>query len=373
MLLTVLSAIAASLWLVVLILPFRPWSTRERLEAQPGPVNVNGDLSDVVAIVPARNEADRISNTVAALQLQGRDLRIVVVDDGSDDGTSAAVEGLGLDGVSVLKAGPLPRGWTGKVWAQSRAEPLLDRPLVLLLDADIELMPGLVSALKAKLRRENLSLISLMVELSMANRWERILMPAFVLFFKLLYPFRLVNEPRSSVAAAAGGCVLMTTRGLEQIGGFAALKDELIDDCALARLIKREGRTIWLGLTRSAASTRRYHQLFDIWNMVARTAYTQLNCSIPMLVLCTLVMTVAFLVPLAGLLSHSLDSASPSALAVTLMVLSFLPTLRYYGLNPLVCLSLPFSGVLFLAMTWTSAFRYWAGERSVWHGRAYRA
>jgi hopene-associated glycosyltransferase HpnB len=371
MLLTVLSAAAALLWLALLLLPFRPWSTRERLDARVGSVDRGVDLSDVMAIIPTRNEADRIADTVAALSRQGRDLRVVVVDDGSEDGTPSVVEALGLDGVSVLKAGSLPSGWTGKVWAQFQAEPLLERPLVLLLDADIQLMPGLVSALKDKLRRNSLSLVSLMVELPMKNRWERLLMPAFVFFFKLLYPFRLVNQPRSRFSAAAGGCVLMTSQALGQIGGFGALKEALIDDCTLARLIKQEGHAVWLGLTRSAVSTRRYHRLLDIWNMVARTAYTQLDYALPMLALCSVVMTVAFIVPLAGLFSQSFASSVLSALAVILMALSYIPTLRYYGVNPAFGLSLPLSGVLFLAMTWTSAFRYWAGERSVWHGRTY--
>ncbi|HSS65485.1 MAG TPA: glycosyltransferase [Gammaproteobacteria bacterium] len=373
MILTILSAVAGLLWAALLLLPFRPWSTRERLDASIGSVKVDDDLSDMVAIVPARNEADRIAVTLAALHAQGRDLRVVVVDDGSDDQTSAVVKSLGLKNVSVLRAGSLPPGWTGKVWAQSQAEPLLQRPLVLLLDADIRLYPGLVAALKAKLRKENASLVSLMVELPMNYRWERLLMPAFVFFFKLLYPFGLVNAPRSSVAAAAGGCILMRTRALADIGGFAALKDALIDDCALARLVKREGRAIWIGLTRSAVSTRRYPRLTDIWNMVARTAYTQLGYRLPMLALCTLIMAVAFFIPLAGLFSHNPPSVSLSVLAMVFMALSFIPTLGYYGLNPALGLTLPLSATLFLAMTWTSAFRYWAGERSVWHGRVYRA
>lgn len=373
MYLLALSVVALLLWAGVLLAPWRPWSTRERLEAGVGAMDADVDLSDVVAIVPARNEAARISDTLTALHAQGRDLRIVVVDDGSEDETSAVVESLGLDGVSVVRAGPLPQGWTGKVWAQSQAEPLLNRPRVLLLDADILLSPGLLPVLKGKLREKNASLASVMVELPMKNRWERLLMPAFVFFFKLIYPFSLVNAPNSRISAAAGGCVLMETRALEDIGGFAALKDALIDDCALARLVKREGHTIWIGLTRSAASHRRYHRLSDIWNMVARTAYTQLGCAPPMLALCTLIMAVALIIPVAGLFSHDLASISLSALTVIFMALSFIPTLRYYGLNPALGLTLPLSGMLFLAMTWTSAFRYWAGERAVWHGRAYRA
>jgi hopene-associated glycosyltransferase HpnB len=368
-----LSIVALLLWIGVLLAPWRPWSTREHLEAGVGAVGVEDDLSDVVALVPVRNEADRITGTLVALHSQGRNLQIVVIDDGSEDDTFAVVEGLGLEGVSILRAGPLPEDWTGKVWAQYQAQRLLKRPLVLLLDADIRLLPGLVLALKARLRQKNASLVSVMVELPMKNRWEQLLMPAFTFFFKLLYPFALVNAPRSRVAAAAGGCVLMRTRALADIGGFAALKESLIDDCALARLVKRKGHAIWIGLTRSAVSTRRYYRLCDIWNMVARTAYTQLGYASPMLALCTLVLIVALIIPLAGLFAQKLGSVLSSVLALISMALSFIPTLRYYWLTSVRALTLPLAGVLFLAMTWTSAFRYWSGERSVWHGRAYRA
>lgn len=372
MTLTALSFVAMLIWAGVLLVPWRPWSTRERLEADAEAAGDDDDLSDVAVLVPARNEAVRIADTLLALKAQGRGLRVVVVDDGSEDETSAVVERLGLEDVSLLRAGPLPPGWTGKVWAQSQAEPLLGKPLLLLLDADIRLSRGLLSALKAKLRRDDAGLVSVMAELPMMNLWERLLMPAFIFFFKLLYPFRLVNARDSRIAAAAGGCVLMKSEALEDIGGFAALKDALIDDCTLARLVKRHGHLVWIGLTRSAMSTRRYPRLPDIWNLVARTAYTQLGCSLPMLVLCSLVMVTAFAVPVAGLFADDFRPVSLSVLAAILMAVGFSPLLKYYGQNPAMSVALPLAGVLFLAMTWTSAFRYWAGERSVWHGRVYR-
>lgn len=373
MILTTLTFLAALLWATVLLLPFRPWSTRERLDATVDCGDLDADLSDVTAVVPARNEAARIADTVTALYRQGRGIEILVVDDGSEDGTSAVVEGLALAGVSVLRAEPLPLGWTGKVWAQSRAESRLKRPLVLLLDADIRLSPGMVPALKKTLNTTKSGLVSVMAALPMREFWERLLMPAFVFFFKLLYPFGLSNKHQSRIAAAAGGCVLVQKRVLDDIGGFAAVRNALIDDCALAREVKRKGHRVWIGLTHSAASSRRYPRLSDIWNMVARTAYTQLRCSAAMLALCTLIMTVAFMVPVAGFFSQALAPLVFSALAMSLMSIGYVPTLKYYGINPALALTLPLAGVIFLAMTWTSALRYWAGERSVWHGRVYRA
>ena len=373
MMLASMAFFAALLWATVLLLPFRPWSTRERLESVAVLGDGEADLSDVTAVVPARNEAGRIADTLEALHRQGRGIEIVVVDDGSEDGTSAVVEGLALDGVSVLRAGPLPRKWTGKVWALSRAESRLQRPLILLLDADIVLSSGAVPALKQTLKSTRSGLVSVMAALPMRGFWERLLMPAFVFFFKLLYPFGLANAPRSRIAAAAGGCVLMQKRVLDDIGGFAAVKDALIDDCALAREVKRRGHRVWIGLTHAAASSRRYPRLADIWNMVARTAYTQLRCSAALLLLCTLIMTGAFIVPMAGLFTQALAPFLFSALAIALMSIGYIPTLKYYRIHPAFALTLPLAAVLFLAMTWTSALRFWTGERSVWHGRVYRA
>ncbi|MDX1514724.1 MAG: glycosyltransferase, partial [Gammaproteobacteria bacterium] len=272
-----LAMLSALLWLCLLLTPWRPWLVRETLDHD---APLEEDLSDVVALVPARNEAGAIARTLTALSSQGPGLKIVVVDDQSDDDTKDVVEGLRLPDVTLIHGGPLPDGWTGKVWAQAQGQSELNRPLTLLLDADVELAPGVLAALKATRRQKRVALASLMVELPMSNLWERLLLPAFVYFFRLLYPFALANDPHTRVAAAAGGCVLMETREIQNLGGFDALRSALIDDCTLARLVKLGGGGTWIGLTRRARSQRRYPRLADIWGMVARTAFTQLRHSV---------------------------------------------------------------------------------------------
>ena len=206
----------------------------------------------------------------------------------------------------------------------------------------------------------------------MQSFWEQLLMPAFVFFFKLLYPFSLVNSKTSRVAAAAGGCVLVKTEVLKDIGGFASIRSELIDDCALARRAKSMGYTIWLGLTRSVRSARPYPNLGEIWNMVARTAYTQLHYSPALLLLCTALMTVAFIVPLIMLANSSGFVQLLGGAAFLGMIVSNLPTLRFYRRSPLWSLLMPLTASLYLAMTWTSALRFWGGNRSIWKGRIYQ-
>lgn len=359
---------SALLWVCVLLLPWRPYSVRESLGADAGAPD---EMSDVVALVPARNEADRIARTLTALSGQGSNLKIVVVDDQSTDGTVDAINSLGLSNLVLIRGEALPAGWTGKVWAQAQGETELDRPLTLLLDADVELAPGLLPALRRQMRDQRAALASLMVELPMAGFWERVLIPAFVYFFKLLYPFALANVPHSRVAAAAGGCILIETRRLQKIGGFASLRGALIDDCTLARLIKNDGVGIWVGLTRAARGLRRYPRLSDVWNMVARTAFTQLRFSTFLLAVCTLLMALAFVAPVAGLAAGGGAPDVFAVVALGAMMLSYFPTIRYYRLHPVWVLALPVAGVLFLAMTWTSAFRHWWGEGAVWRGRAY--
>ena len=365
------AAPALLVWLIVLILPWRPWSTRERLEADAE--RSRESLDDVTVLIPARDEAETLPQTLAGLSTQGPGLDIVVVDDQSSDGTGAIAQSSGVAGVRVISGAPLPAGWTGKVWAQSQARPLLNRPLVLLLDADIVLAPGLIATLRHRLRGRRLGLASLMAELPMEGFWERLLLPAFVYFFKLVYPFHVANSPSKRVAAAAGGCVLLETGALDAIGGFAPLRDVIIDDCTLARRVKDAGFRTWIGLTRSVTSHRRYFGLGGIWRMVTRTAFTQLRYSWSALALCTLLMIICFLSPVVMAFSPDFSARTIALGAWLLMWLAYLPTLRFYGIPAPWGLMMPFIGLLFLTMTWDSARRYLGGERSAWRGRRYSA
>jgi hopene-associated glycosyltransferase HpnB len=242
----------------------------------------------------------------------------------------------------------------------------------LLLDADIELDQGVIAALRDRVYRQGLSFISLMATPSMSSGWEKLLMPAFVYFFKVLYPFGQVNAPLTRVAAAAGGCVLVETRLLAEIGGFESIKSAVIDDCALARRVKSQGSKIWLGLARSVNSVRGYQRLKEIWDMVARTAFAQLRYSVGLLILCTLVMLLVYLAPIAMLGSSGTLIRYLALASLTIMSLTYLPILRFYNRSWGWTLGLPLVAALFLAMTWTSAIRYWRGERTRWKGRIYQ-
>ncbi len=359
------------IWLSILLLPWRPWSTKESLDSPGQSDTPLADLSDITVLIPARNEAESIQNTLSCLATQGHGHRIILIDDQSDDATAELAASLQLSNLQIIQGRELPEGWSGKLWALEQGMSRTDSPKLLLLDADIELRPGILSELNRLMDDQGLDLASLMVSLRMTSRWERLLMPAFVFFFKLLYPFRLSNSTSPWVAAAAGGCILLKRERLSQSGGFAALKSALIDDCTLARQIKTAGGRTWIGLSHSAISTRRYEDLASIWQMVTRTAYTQLHYSISLLVLCTALMYMAFISPVSGLLEHSTSSQLLAGAAFVCMFAAYQPVLRYYGLSAWWGLLMPLTGVLFLIMTWSSALRFWQGTRSVWKGRSY--
>lgn len=367
--LTLFAITGAAIWLTILLLPWRPWSTNEVLDVSSPLPEV--DLGDITVLIPARNEAETIKATLPALTAQGRGLNIILIDDQSSDGTGQVARKAVDENLLIIKGKSLPSGWTGKLWALEQGRSHIRTPFTLLLDADIEPLPGIIGELKRAMQERDVQLISLMAELRMDTFWEKLLMPAFIYFFKLLYPFRLSNTGTSRVAAAAGGCILLETRLLHEIGGFDSLRGELIDDCALARRIKTLGYKTWIGLTHSVRSIRPYEKLRTIWEMVARTAFTQLNYSGLLLALCTAIMVLSFVVPGLGLFLPSGMAKFFSALGLAIMILCYLPTLKFYGLPGRWALALPLIGILYLAMTWTSAMRYWLGGGSHWKGRAY--
>lgn len=373
--LTGIAMLALLAWVGVLLAPHQPHRVRERLEADR---EAPDDLSSVAVLVPARDEAVSIGRTVGSLAAQGRGLSVVVVDDESSDGTAEAARVAAHAGgveLRVIAGRPLPPGWAGKLWALEQGLAAVDRPFVLLLDADIEVAPGLVATLLRAARERDASLVSLMAELRCTTFWERLLTPAFVFFFKLLYPFAWVADPRRRTAAAAGGCMLVRADALRAIGGFAGIRGALIDDCALAAALKRARPPIWLGMTHSVRSVREYRELRDFWNMVSRNAFTQLRYSMALLLLAIVLMTAMLLAPVIGTVVAAItgDSAlaAPALGAWLALGAAYWPLVRFYGLPVVWALTLPAAGALFLAMTVSSAVRFWRGTRASWKARRY--
>jgi hopene-associated glycosyltransferase HpnB len=367
--LALFAIVGAVTWLIILVLPWRPWSTREVLD---GVSHLpHEDLSDVTVLIPARNEEEMIKTTLPALHEQGRGLHIILIDDQSVDGTFEVARQGGGKNLLIIRGEVPPADWSGKLWALEQGRRQISTPLTLLLDADIEVKPGVIVELRRAMKEKDVQLISLMAMLRMKTCWERLLMPAFIYFFRLLYPFRLSNSASSKTAAAAGGCILLETEVLNAIGAFTSLRGELIDDCALARRVKSSGYRTWIGLSHSVRSLRPYNDLGVIWNMVARNGFTQLGYSKLALSFCTIIMLASFFAPGIGLLLSPVYLKLLSAFCLTTMMLTYLPTLRFYGISGWWALTMPVIGTLYLAMTWTSAIRHWLGKTAEWKGRTY--
>ena len=378
----IIVGLSLAIWLFLLLFWGDFWRADQRVEPSLKP---RPTAPKICAIIPARDEAEAIATSIASLLQQsypGR-LEVVLVDDNSSDRTSeiaqATAAELGKSNLQIIAGKLLPEGWKGKLWAMQQGvdyAQTLDPDYILFTDADIQHDLDNLSQLVTKAETENLDLVSLMVLLRCQSFWEKLLIPAFVFFFQKLYPFPWVNDPNKSVAAAAGGCVLISSRSLKEIGGIAAIKDALIDDCTLAHAVKSHQKNIWLGLSETTLSLRGYDKLKVIWDTIARTAYTQLNYS-PLLLVGTLIgMGLVYLVAPIGLVIGILQGnwlvVTICILTWSLMSVAYLPTLRLYKLSFTWALCLPAIAFLYTLMTLDSAIKYYQGKGGAWKGRTYQ-
>ncbi len=364
---TVLALLALAVWAYLLLGHGRFWSAGPSL-----PAALPAAAPDLDVVVPARDEAEGVERCLRSLLAQDYPgtLRIVLVDDGSTDGTGALARALAGERLRVVSGLPRPPGWSGKLWAVQQGVAQGTAPLVLLCDADIVHHPAHAATLAAKIGA-GFDLVSEMVALNCESPAERALVPAFVFFFQLLYPFARCNHPRRRTAAAAGGTVLVRRAALERIGGIAAVRGALIDDVALAAAVKRGGR-IWLGHSQLARSIRPYPEAADVWRMVARTAYVQLRFSPVILAGTVAGLALIWLVPpAAALLGPGWLARGAGLLALAGALASYLPTLRRFGLSPLWALALPLVACFYMAATIGSALDHHRGRGVVWKRREY--
>ncbi|MDZ7964625.1 MAG: glycosyltransferase [Nostoc sp. DedSLP03] len=398
-----LMLLSLTIWLVLLGFWGLFWRTDQQLEVTKTQLE---SLPVVCAVVPARNEAELIPTSLRSLLLQDYpgSFNVFLVDDRSTDRTANFAEGVAHavgkpQQLHIISGVSLPPGWSGKLWAVEqgiKSASLLAPDYFLLTDADIEHDPGNLRRLVAKAVQEDLDLVSVMVRLRCESFWEKLLIPAFVFFFQKLYPFRWVNNPNNPTAAAAGGSILIRREALERIGGIQVIRQALIDDCALAKAVKKSGGQgdngttgqgdrkinsmpsqgrIWLGLSGLTRSLRPYDSLATIWDMVARTAYTQLNYS-PLILLGTLIgMPLIYLTPpvcvILGVVSSNWAIALTGFLGWLLMTFAYYPTIRFYKCSFWFAFSLPAIAFLYTLMTLDSALRHWQGRGGAWKGRVY--
>lgn len=363
-----IAAIALLAWGYLLALHGRFWQSGPVL-----PTIRSRGTPPVAIVVPARDEAEHIAASIASLLAQDYPgpFRVILVDDRSTDATTAIARGLpGAARLTVISGRPRPAGWAGKLWAVHQGVAETREELVLLTDADITHDPRHLSTLVAHAQADDLDMVSEMVALACETPAERALIPAFVYFFQLLYPFARVNDPLDAAAGAAGGTVLIRRRALARIGGIEAILDALIDDCSLAAKVKAGGR-IWLGHSALARSIRPYPAAADIWRMIARSAYVQLRRSPLLLAGSTLGMALIFLAPPWFALFGEGWPRLAGALAWLGMAASFQPTLARFRRSPLWGLALPGIAAFYMAATLGSALDHHRGRGVVWKNRAY--
>jgi hopene-associated glycosyltransferase HpnB len=380
-----LTLLSLVIWLFLILFWGQFWRVNHQLEANQDKDIDNNTLPTVCVIIPARNEADVIPVSLRSLLLQdypGK-FTIFLVDDQSSDGTAHIAEGVAyaLDKtqqLQIVTSTSLPPGWTGKLWAMEQGVQTasqLKPDYFLLTDADIEHHPSNLRRLVAKAEAQKLDLVSIMVRLRCQSFWEQLLIPAFVFFFQKLYPFSWVNNPKKATAAAAGGCILIHSEALNRIGGLQIIRQALIDDCSLAKAVKSTHGKIWLGLSTLTYSLRPYDSLKTIWDMVARSAYTQLNYSPFLLIGSLLGMTLVYLLPpiaiIFGLVLGNWIITLISVIGYLLMTFAYFPIIRFYKCSPVFAFSLPIIAFLYTSMTIDSALQHWQGRGGAWKGRVY--
>jgi len=373
---TSIATLTAVTWSYLVLARGSFWRTKS---ANPDAREQTGFSGGVLAVIPARNEAELIGSVVTSLLNQNVALPIVLVDDESTDGTAdvarrAAEKAGKADALIMIRSKPLPAGWTGKVWSMhqgiecARARGI-NPAWLLLTDADVVHGPDTVTSLGLIASQCHYDLVSFMVKLRCESHAEKLLIPAFVYFFFMLYPPAWIRNTRRSTAGAAGGCMLVRAETLERIGGLEAIRGAVIDDCALAGLLKRHGGRLWLGLTDQSRSLRRYETFSHIEQMISRTAFNQLKHSSLLLLGTIAGMVITYLAPPLLLLTRSRPAMFMGAAAWTAMTITYSNMVRYYRLNPSWALTLPLAALFYLWATIHSAVKYWNGAGGEWKGR----
>jgi hopene-associated glycosyltransferase HpnB len=372
------------IWLFLLLFWGKFWLSNQRIELTNKTL---GYYPTICAVIPARDEADVLPISLTSLLNQDYlgEFSIVLVDDNSRDRTAEIAQEIAakfnkIEKLNVITGKPLSIGWKGKLWAIKQGiEYAQEQEIVpdyfLLTDADIKHDRHNLSQLVTKAELEDLDLVSLMVLLRCESTWEKLLIPAFVFFFQKLYPFPLVNNSNKTVAAAAGGCILINSKALKDIGGIESISQALIDDCALAKAVKSKQKNIWLGLTETTISLRAYDDLKTIWETISRTAFTQLNYSSLLLLGTIIGMGIVYLAaPISlifGIVTSDWLMIIISLVTWLLMTVAYLPTIRLYKISILWAICLPAIAFLYTLMTIDSAVKYWQGKGGAWKGRTY--
>jgi hopene-associated glycosyltransferase HpnB len=371
---TLAAVVAALIWAYLLAGRGYFWRI-EKITVQP---SAAGLAPRVAVIIPARNEAGVIAQSIASLLESAGDwLHLFLIDDASSDGTAQiarqAAASLGkLTSLTILDGRALPSGWSGKLWAVSQgieAARGFAPEFLLLSDADIVHSPATIPSL-VSIAEGGYDLVSFMVKLHCRGGAEKLLIPAFVFFFFELYPPAWTSNSRRSTAGAAGGCLLIRPQALDRAGGIEAIRGEIIDDCALAHAIKGSGGKVWLGLTAASASIRPYGSFVEIGRMISRNAFNQLQHSALLLLGTVVGLSVTYLLPPALLFSRHFLPVALGAAAWAAMTVSYLPMVRFYRLNPLWALTLPLAALFYMGATLHSAVKFWLGHGGEWKGRA---
>lgn len=355
------------------------WTGNIILENQKVYNPVSKKEESLCIMIPARNEEKYIGETIESILSQDVNKFVLIIDDNSTDNTvNEALKTFKKNRFSqfkIINAKELPKDWSGKVWALKQGVDWANKQKFLhflFIDSDIVLKKNIVRKTLDYMSEKKLSMLSLMAKLRCQSIWEFLLIPSFIYFFQKLYPFSKVNCNKETIAAAAGGFILCKSSIFKEENIYEQIKNKVIDDCNLAKKIKSKKANIWLGLTKMVESQRNYTKLEEVWKMVTRTAFEQLNHSILLLLASLCGMIATYILPFINLfIQNNSDLIILNVFTILLMTVSFIPTAKFYNLNLVFYLSLPFSSLFYMLMAINSAYNYYFRNGNIWKGRKY--
>ena len=390
----------AILWLGLLLSPVHAWTHRNPLNSTTKIDVPDSDWPQVTLIIPARNEAAWLPITVPTYCAQEYPaLRVVLVDDQSDDDSPAILKKLQsqYNNLTVLKASPRPEGWCGKPWAVQQgimflaAEENPSRPRdtgadgaewFLFTDADCVFHPKTVMQAMKLARNADYDAVSLLAHMTFGSLFEEIALTGLATVLNLIMPMGLSNHPKSSIALAAGGFILVKRGAYEKIGGHEGVKGQMIEDVMIGRKLKLSGAKLHTRATADLVSTRMYDGFADLWEGLSKNAYAGMDydpkkfwVGIIMAVFIAVLPPLYFVVTLiAALRMHSARCWFLFALAaIALICQAFihLRTVRHMKLPSWHCLLMPASAALYTAIVCNSAWQHHFKGGNVWKGRRY--
>jgi chlorobactene glucosyltransferase len=371
-------------WLVILILSLHGLARQRSLLPTTDLSLTASDAPLISILVPARNEQHRVlESCIRSILAQdyGR-LEVIAVNDRSTDATGAILKNLAQsdERLRVIEGEELPPGWLGKPYAMQQALNRARGEWILATDADMIFEPPALRTAMDRVLKAQGDALTLIPRFEAGSFWERVMIPTWAWVFLMFTLFYRINDPKTDRAVGIGGFFLIRRTVLDRVGGYDALKDEVMEDARLAERIKRSDARLLIEQAPPLIRTRMYKTFGEMWECSTKNWFSGVNFSLPFALFCIVSMySVAVAPPLIFLLSvialASGVSANvwslliPAALSWLLQMLVMAVVSRQSEVSPVYAMTAPLGLGVMYAMLFDSSIRITTGRGVTWKGR----